>query len=458
MSSINIEPEDTRNWVEGSNIRIMKEGATTLSEDAGCGIDDAAVLVTSHMEEDELLKSTENKIDAVSKDDSSDLKDKGCKESQPPELNSHRVQFSITHPMYLRGTSSNNAGPSSPSSELIVNDDTCTQLSSSLQLDGLTTGSQRDTFSQIASEDNIHGANELTAKTRESQCQLCENSNMQVDMPQIILAQDRSLQSEFYKKYYSPKTPCNQDEIIQNEKQFQCQFCEKLFKFRSDCRNHEMTHTGERPFKCQFCEKLFRTSNTCKTHEMTHTGEKPFKCQFCEKSFTRKQDCKYHEMTHTGEKPYKCQFCEKMFTKKQHCQYHEMIHTGEKPFKCQFCEKTFNRKQYCKSHEMTHTGEKPFKCQVCEKSFIKRQDCKIHELSHASEKTFKCQFCGKLFTKKRNCKLHEMTHSGEKPFKCQFCEKTFRKKRKREKHEMNHISDKNQEVPYLEGVSHSAGE
>ncbi|KAJ8030531.1 Zinc finger protein 14 [Holothuria leucospilota] len=456
MSSIKVEPEGSGvpNWVETSNRNIKQEGPTTLSEDAGCGIDDATVLVTLHVEEDELLKSTTNEISAASKDGSSDQQDEGYKESQPPEINSHWVQFSITHPMYLRGTSSNDTGPSAPSSKVIVNDDPCTQLSHSLQSEGLTTVCQRESFSQIASEDNIHGANELTAKIRESQCQLCENSNVQLDMQQIILVQDRSLQSKLCRKHFNSKTPCSQDGVIQNEKQFQCQFCEKLFKFKRDCTNHEMMHTDERPFKCQFCQKLFRRSSTCKIHEMIHTGEKPFKCQFCMRPFTRKQDCKYHEMTHTGEKPYKCHFCEKVFTKKQHCRYHEMIHTGEKPFKCQFCEKTFNRKQNCKSHEMTHTGERPFRCQVCEKSFINKRDCKNHEMAHASEEPCECKFCGKFFTKKWNCKLHEMTHSGEKPFKCQFCEKTFKKEKKCKKHERTHVDDKALEMSALEGVSH----
>ncbi|KAJ8030532.1 hypothetical protein HOLleu_26982 [Holothuria leucospilota] len=453
MSAFKEEPEGTPTWEEGSTVKIMQEGHTNLSEDTG--IDDGTVQVTVHMEEDEFLtETTENEITAVSKDDSSDLEDAGCSKSPPLEVNSSRVRFSITHPMYLRGTSSNNTGPSAPSSELIVNDDSHTQLNSSSQLEALLTGSQRNHFSQVSEGDNIQVANELTVNIRESQYQLSGNSNRKSDLPEINFAHEKSLQSEFCKECFSLKSPCNHDQRTLIERQFPYLFCEKSLHCRSDCKNH----TDEKPFKCQFCEKLFKTSNSCKIHEKTHTGVKPFNCQFCEKSFTRSDVCKYHEMTHTGEKSYKCQFCERMFYKKQHCQSHELIHTGERPFKCQFCEKSFNRKQYMKRHEMTHTGEKPFKCQICQRSFIKKQDWKIHEMAHASEEPCECKFCGKFFTKKWNCKLHEMTHSGEKPFKCQFCEKTFKKEKKCKKHERTHVDDEILDIPALEGVSHFAGD
>ncbi|KAJ8030529.1 hypothetical protein HOLleu_26977 [Holothuria leucospilota] len=446
MSAIGEEPEGTPSWEEGS-VRIVPEGHKTLSE----GIDAAAVQVSSHMEEHELLKSTENEVDAVSKEDDSDQQDEGRNKSPPLEENSPRVRFSITHPMYLRGTSSNNTGLSVSSSEIIVNDHPCTQLNGSSLLEGLLTGSQRNHFSQVSQGDDIQVANELTFNIRESQCQLSGNSDRKLENN---LAHEKSLQSEFCKECFSLKSPCNHDQRTLIEKQFPYMFCEESFQCKSDCKNH----IDEKPFKCQFCEKSFKLSNSCKIHEKTHTGEKPYKCQFCEKSFTRSEVRRFHEMIHTGEKTYKCQFCEKMFYKKHHCESHEFSHTGERPFKCQFCEKTFNRKQTLKRHEMTHTGDKPFKCQICQRSFIKKQDWKTHEMAHASEEPCECKFCGKFFTKKWNCKLHEMTHSGEKPFKCQFCEKTFRKEKKCKKHERTHVDDKTLEMPALEGVSVSTGE
>ena len=110
---------------------------------------------------------------------------------------------------------------------------------------------------------------------------------------------------------------------------YQCKFCDKCFTKSSNCKQHELTHTGVKPHQCKYCNKCFSQSSNCTMHERTHTGEKFYPCKYCNKCFTYLTSCKRHEHTHTGVKPYQCKFCDKCFTQSSHCKKHELTHTRE---------------------------------------------------------------------------------------------------------------------------------
>ncbi|PIK48369.1 hypothetical protein BSL78_14770 [Apostichopus japonicus] len=79
-------------------------------------------------------------------------------------------------------------------------------------------------------------------------------------------------------------------------------------------------------FLCQFCDRPFSLRSNCKVHERRHTGDRPFKCQFCPKTFVRGSERKAHENLHTGAKPYQCRYCEKCFASYSHRCHHEGKH------------------------------------------------------------------------------------------------------------------------------------
>ena len=55
-----------------------------------------------------------------------------------------------------------------------------------------------------------------------------------------------------------------------------------------------------KPFACDICEKSFRTKTHLTTHRRIHTGEKPYECAICKKSFISSSSLAYHKRVHTG--------------------------------------------------------------------------------------------------------------------------------------------------------------
>ncbi|XP_035786399.1 uncharacterized protein LOC118463712 [Anopheles albimanus] len=55
----------------------------------------------------------------------------------------------------------------------------------------------------------------------------------------------------------------------------------------------------DRNYECNYCGKLFTRSNTLSYHVKVHTGERPFKCKHCSKAFREHYRLTKHMKTHT---------------------------------------------------------------------------------------------------------------------------------------------------------------
>jgi transcription elongation factor Elf1 len=96
-------------------------------------------------------------------------------------------------------------------------------------------------------------------------------------------------------------------EVIRVEKnddgEYPCDVCQKIFRDRSNLVKHIRTHTKEKPFVCDHCGKSFAHSQTLKEHTFTHTNQKPFFCDICNKTFANEANLKRHARTHSTDNP-----------------------------------------------------------------------------------------------------------------------------------------------------------
>ncbi|XP_037776625.1 gastrula zinc finger protein XlCGF49.1-like [Penaeus monodon] len=74
-----------------------------------------------------------------------------------------------------------------------------------------------------------------------------------------------------------------------NERPFECMYCEKRFQWKQNMEQHLRNHMGDEPFQCSYCSKRFDWKHNLTTHLRVHTGERPFKCTICDKQFTQKK-------------------------------------------------------------------------------------------------------------------------------------------------------------------------
>jgi KRAB domain-containing zinc finger protein len=78
---------------------------------------------------------------------------------------------------------------------------------------------------------------------------------------------------------------------------FQCQFCDKSFKWDSSLNSHiQAAHNPTGPvFPCDLCDRVFKDKNNQKKHRFTHSNVKPFECKECGKGFIRRDLCAKHK-------------------------------------------------------------------------------------------------------------------------------------------------------------------
>lgn len=211
-------------------------------------------------------------------------------------------------------------------------------------------------------------------------------------------------------------------------KSWTCKDCNKKYSSKNLLDEHMNMHTGERPYKCSHCTKDFASKYTLTAHMKIHTDRnRPYECKTCSKTFYSLQNLTQHERTHNAIKEYVCNMCDKAFATSHNLEVHKIVHTGFKPFICRTCGKAFARRAEIKDHERTHTGERPYNCDICGNSFAQRSNLMSHKrATHLNDKRYKCDQCEKSFKRRRLLDYHiKATHTGERPYKCDECGSTF---------------------------------
>ncbi|KAF2896033.1 hypothetical protein ILUMI_10126 [Ignelater luminosus] len=132
-------------------------------------------------------------------------------------------------------------------------------------------------------------------------------------------------------------------------------------------------------WECEICLKLFTTKYFLKKHKRLHTGEMPYYCSQCNKYFTFQQSYHKHMLYHSDDKPHICSECGRAFKELSTLHNHERIHSGERPFSCETCGKCFRQRVSYLVHRRIHTGVMPYKCTACNKSFRYKVSQRSHK-------------------------------------------------------------------------------
>lgn len=216
---------------------------------------------------------------------------------------------------------------------------------------------------------------------------------------------------------------------------FQCNQCEENFPvFKALHKHYIDVHNPTEPFTCTHCQTPFASLKRFIRHEWKHTGYQPFQCPHCTKRFRSYSDLVEHQKKHTKAYPFLCWECGKKFrhgvTLTRHVE--RVHHSGEpiteKPtptFTCAQCGKTFTSRRCLLKHDNFHHKGLRFPCEHCGKGFFGKDALVRHTLIHTGERPFKCDDCEKSFRSAAELKIHRRYHTGERPFKCNVCEKGF---------------------------------
>ena len=184
---------------------------------------------------------------------------------------------------------------------------------------------------------------------------------------------------------YFDENSANDDDDTDVDNNLFCDLCEfsKTFLNVEDLESHiSIVHQnlGEdksqnKDYQCEFCEKSFNKSVSLKVH-IRKLHKNPRKdCKLCEKkSFASTSALKKHmDDVHKGLKKFKCELCDKKFKSKVGIEYHKNFFHGDpetvaslKPYKCDLCELTFDKQSRADEHKSrVHLRIKNFKCHLC---------------------------------------------------------------------------------------------
>uniref|UniRef100_A0A8D8JLH2 Zinc finger protein 37 homolog n=1 Tax=Culex pipiens TaxID=7175 RepID=A0A8D8JLH2_CULPI len=206
---------------------------------------------------------------------------------------------------------------------------------------------------------------------------------------------------------------------------FACNICHEAFEHTYELARHIKAHKYEsnqqKEFHCEFCGKVFEMRTIYNKHLRRHRPH-TFKCHLCPKTFPENCNLTRHlKLNHNIQTP---------TVKVERVNQDEIDPTRY----CEQCNQTFKTRQNCDNHKRKHKSveEGRFKCAPCGKSFSNHFALVLHKKSAPHKKMvepkkdveFHCTVCDKVFQAKVQFTKHLKRHRPPN-FHCSHCPKSF---------------------------------
>ncbi|XP_058129550.1 zinc finger protein 37-like [Anopheles ziemanni] len=236
------------------------------------------------------------------------------------------------------------------------------------------------------------------------------------------------------------KNACRQQlmvhvDVHNNPEHYRCEVCKEIHqnleKHMIKAHSPETTIPDEKNYSCEHCGKMFKFKTNLRSHIDRVHGVKDVCCNICNKYFNHKALSAHKRSAHTDEM-FMCEHCPKMFKTRSGLESHKGDHdeNQRKSVKCTLCGKEMRRGASMAKHMKTiHSQEDPVNCNLCGKVFRTSFHMMRHRANTCaatiSSRPYKCEVCGKGFAMKLTMTEHMTTHTRTSLYQCAFCFKTF---------------------------------
>ena len=240
------------------------------------------------------------------------------------------------------------------------------------------------------------------------------------------------------------------------EMRFQCEICNRRFRFEHDLRRHKKNfHDEAMTFQCENCddETFFFSKYNFNLHQ--HRVHGTFICPVCSKILPTHASLSSHKR-HIHEKfnrikkreKFRCEICAKDFKFKKFFEKHNSNIHEQDTYECKVCSKTFKSKKLFNAHRhklndpVVKPVMGPVMCEVCSEIISNLARLRIHMKSvHDTSKSKHCQICDKAFTYREYRNHFYSVHRKREIHTCDQCGKTFDRKCIFKRH-LQHVHNK----------------
>lgn len=239
---------------------------------------------------------------------------------------------------------------------------------------------------------------------------------------------EEKIKCQFCHVFVKRKDMFDHQSVHRNDAPYKCKECGKTFRKKYPLKLHRRVHTTDKPFTCDICGMLFKADGSLKRHMKRHLGEeeKRYQCEFCETKWLSPYDLNAHRRTHTGEKPFLCHDCGVSFAKVSNLNAHQRRHQNIRNYKCEECERAFMSSTELENHKVSHTGIKKYKCDLCGRAFGTNEALSRHKARHPGLLNLvHCPICNRRFRSEKGLQAH-MNFGTCTEFKCPKCHLTFK--------------------------------